>query len=229
MPPCQNCHAGCCRSFAVPITGADIFRIASQTGAGFWDFVCRWADPEGQIALNHAPHFRFRDEPETPFVICLLTEQSQLVPGTSRCHFLAEGPADADAPLGRGQCTIHGARPGSCRAFPSKLSQEGDLAILYDLPSSGRSGGNPMYSLCPRPWTPADVDPITQVQDLVVATYEMRFFHRLADIWNDEPGDWHLFPDFLEIVYSSRVRPAEDAAALSVPVSDDHPVQREAA
>jgi Fe-S-cluster containining protein len=212
MSPCQNCHAGCCRSFAVPITGADIFRIASQTGRGFWDFVCRWADPDGVIARNHAPQFRFADEPETPFVICLLTDESRLAPGTTKCRFLAESPADADAPLGRGNCSIHGARPATCRAFPTKLSPEGDFAVLYQIGESGRQG-SPMYSLCPRPWTPADLDPISHVQDLVVATYEMRYFHRLAAIWNEQPGDWNLFPDFLELVYSSRIQPAEAVAS----------------
>ena len=27
MSQCLDCHAGCCRSFAVPITGADVLRI----------------------------------------------------------------------------------------------------------------------------------------------------------------------------------------------------------
>lgn len=209
MSPCQNCHAGCCRAFAVPITGADIFRIASQSGLGFWDFVCRWADPEGSIALKLAPHFRFADEPETPFTICLITEPSRLFPETTKCRFLAEAPADDLAPLGRGHCSIHGSRPGTCRAFPTKLSPEGDFAILNNVSSSGRDG-SPLYSLCPRPWAPADLDPIGHVQDLVVANYEMRYFHRLAAIWNEDPGDWRLFPDFLEIVYSSRIQPADE-------------------
>ena len=211
MSPCDQCHAGCCRSFAVPVTGADIFRIQANTHLGFWDFVCRWADPDGSIALQHAPQFRFSDEPDTPFVIGLLTDDSQTVPGTGKCRFLAETKATPDKPFGTASCSIHTSRPGACRAFPAKMTPEGDLAILYDIPASGRPGSHPVYSLCPRPWTPADIDPITQVQDLVVATYEMKFFHHLAGIWNDQPGPWELFPDFLEIVYSNRVRPANEA------------------
>ena len=65
MSPCEDCHAGCCRSFAVPVSGADIMRIENGLGLSFWDFVCRWEDPDGRIALNYAPHFFFEDEPET--------------------------------------------------------------------------------------------------------------------------------------------------------------------
>ena len=61
MAPCQSCHAGCCRSFAVPITGADIVTIERRFGHSFWDFVCRWVDPEGKIARGRVPHFYFAD------------------------------------------------------------------------------------------------------------------------------------------------------------------------
>ena len=65
MSPCEDCHAGCCRSFAVLVSDADIMRIELGQGLSFGDFVCRWEDPGGRIALNYAPHFFFEDEPET--------------------------------------------------------------------------------------------------------------------------------------------------------------------
>ena len=95
---CESCHAGCCRAFAVPVTGDDILRIERDIGLEFWDFVCRWADKDGQIARNHAPHFHFSDEPQTPFVICLAQEQSLFLGETAKCRFLVECPPDDEAP-----------------------------------------------------------------------------------------------------------------------------------
>jgi Fe-S-cluster containining protein len=211
MSQCESCHSGCCRAFAVPVTGADILRIRSRLSMEFHEFVCRWADPEGEIALNHAPHFHFSDEPATPFVICLMHHESHVFPGTTRCEFLDETAPTAQAPLGTARCSIYPERPSTCRAFPAKLNATGELAILYDVPSHARDASQPVYALCPRPWQPEDLDPVQQVQDLVVAKYEMQFFHCLASIWNEQPGRWSDFPQFLEYVYVNRLRPSEEA------------------
>lgn len=211
MSLCATCHAGCCRSFAVPVTGADILQIMSHRNLSFWDFVCRWADPDGAIALKHAPHFYFADDLETPYTICLLHQDSRQFPGTTKCLFLAEGTGSPDYPLGISQCGVYDQRPAACRAFPARLNSTGELAVLYDVPARGRDVNHAAYRLCSRPWQPEDLDPIRQVQDLVIAKYEMNFFHRLAEGWNQSPGDWRSFPDFLQFVYSARLRPAAEA------------------
>src|SRR5262245_54659649 len=205
MGQCATCHAGCCRSFAVPVTGADILRIMSQKKLAFWDFVCRWADPEGNIALKYAPHFHFRDQPETPFVISLIQDESRQFPGTTRCKFLAEGPQSREHPLGSSQCGIYGERPCACRVFPTKFDHSGELAVIYDVHQEGNAGGHPIYRHCPRRWTPEDPDPLQQVQDLVLPKFEMDFFFKLAAAWNAQPGEWPLFPEFLQAVYAQRV------------------------
>lgn len=214
MSLCAACHAGCCRSFAVPVTGADILRIMARRGIDFWDFVCRWSDPQGLIAQNHAPHFHFNDDRRTPYVICLIPEESRQFPGTTKCLFLKEGTSTPDAPLGVSSCGAYDHRPAACRAFPAKLNQTGELAVLYDVPDRGRDGDHPAYGLCPRQWTPEDLDPVQQVQDLVVAKYEMNFFHQLAASWNERPGDWRRFPEFLQLVYAARLRPACEAETI---------------
>jgi len=219
MGLCSGCHAGCCRSFAVPVSGADVLRIETRLGLSFWEFACRWADPEGMIARNYAPHFHFADEPETPFVICLRHDVSQLFPRSTRCQFLRESPPDAEHPLGTGTCGIYEHRPGACRAFPTKLNATGELTVIYDVPSYGRSSQDPIYSLCPRPWTPSDIDPLQAAEDVVVARYEMNFFHRLAESWNRTAGDWSVFPDFLRLVYANRV--VTDAAAAAQAAAHD--------
>ena len=206
MSPCSSCHAGCCRAFAVPITGADILRIMNRRGVDFWDFVCRWSDPKGTIARNFAPQFYFQDDPGVPYVICLILEPSEQFPGTTKCRFLHETPPTEEHPLGVASCSIHSERPSTCRAFPTRLSSDLDLVVLHDVPASGRPGQHEVYNLCPRPFEPSDIDPLVQFQDLIVARGEMKFFHSLADSWNRDPGAWSLFPEFLKIVYSSRVQ-----------------------
>ncbi|MGE3314136.1 MAG: YkgJ family cysteine cluster protein [Planctomycetaceae bacterium] len=208
MSPCESCHAGCCRSFAVPVTGADIIRIEKGLGLSFWDFACRWADPQGKIARSYAPHFHFADEQATPFVICLSHSDSAFLKGTTKCRFLMECAPDEDHPLGQARCGNYQHRPSACRAFPTKLNPTGELAIIYPVPERGRSG-DPAYELCPREWTPADLDPIQTVQDLVVAKYEMDFFKQLATIWNRVPREWTLFPEFLHAVYAQRIIPEQ--------------------
>lgn len=223
MSACESCHAGCCRSFAVPITGADILRLERTLQLPFWDFACRWADPQGQIARKYAPHFHFPDEPKTPFVIALRHVDSVTFPGTTKCRFLKETPPSGEHPHGLGQCGVYESRPSACRAFPTKFNATGDLAIIYDVPERGRTGDSPAYQLCPRPWTPADIDPITCLQDLAVAKFEMAFFHQLATAWNRNPHPWELFPDFLRLAYAGRVQTeqAKPAATPEIDADDD--------
>lgn len=234
MPICESCHAGCCRAFAVPLTGDDILRIERDLGFDFGEFVCRWADENGQIARNHAPHFHFSDEPETPFVICLQQEQSAFLSETAKCRFLVECPPDGEHPLGVARCGIYGQRPTSCRVFPIKFDEKSELAIIYDVPARGRADDNPAYSLCPRQWEASDVDAIDAVRDLVIVKYEMSFFHQLAAIWNQVPRPWTMFPDFLRLVYSKRVvretaievAPEEEPVILKMPTASPKPLTK---
>lgn len=212
MSQCATCHAGCCRSYVVPLTGADILRIMADQTLSFWDFACRWADPQGTIALKYAPHFFFRDAPQVPFVISLIQEASRNFPQTARCKFLDEGSPTAEHPLGISKCGIYDSRPSACRVFPTKFDRAGELAILCDIPTQGPAGSDSPYRLCSKPWQPQDLDPIRHVQDLVVARYEMDFFFKLARSWNARPGDWRLFPEFLQLVYANRVLPKDHEA-----------------
>lgn len=209
MSQCATCHAGCCRSYVVPLTGADILQVMSARKLSFWDFVCRWPDPEGTIALKYAPHFFFRDDPQTPYVISLIQDYSTLFPETTKCKFLVEGAPTAEAPLGISHCGIYGERPSACRVFPTKFDAAGELAILCDVPAAGKGGSHPVYRLCPQQWQPQDLDQIAQVQSLVIAKYEMNFFFKLARAWNARLGEWTSFPDFLQLVYAKRVLPKE--------------------
>lgn len=227
MSMCATCHAGCCRSFAVPISGADITRIMTDLKLSFWDFVCRWEDPEGHIAQNYAPHFHFEDEPQTPFVICLIRNESKVWPGSGKCMFLEETCPTEEHPLGIARCGIYESRPSACSAFPTKLNDTSDLAIIYDVPQRGRQSTDPVYALCPKPWEKSDFDSVKTLQNLIVAKYEMDFFHSLAEVWNREPGPMAAFPEFLHLVYSQRI--CKEAAAEKISTNRSISEQRRAA
>lgn len=206
MSPCQGCHAGCCRAFAVPITGADILRIQRKHQLSFWDFVVRWEDRAGLISHGFIPQFHFADEPETPFVICLKHVPSATFPQTTKCVFLRESPPTAEHPLGTGECSIHGVHPLSCRVFPTRPNTDGTLAILCDVPERARpEAEGDAYRLCPTAWSVEDVDPVAGIEHLVLTRFEMEYFHQVATAWNRDPQPWRLFPEYLNLVYSSRV------------------------
>jgi Fe-S-cluster containining protein len=213
MGICDSCHAGCCRAFAVPVTGADIVAIKRRLGLPFDDFIRRLPDHSGRLANGAVPHFAFEDTPATPYVICLSQTRSEFHANSNKCRFLIECAPDEEFPLGRARCGIYGVRPSACRVFPTKFNATNDLAVVVDIPERLRQNANPAYTLCPRPWQPEDVDPIQAVQDLAVLKYELAFFWQVADLWNRSPKSWSAFPQFLEIVYSKRVTREEPAPA----------------
>jgi Fe-S-cluster containining protein len=220
MSPCQGCHAGCCRSFAIPVTGADILQIEQQLGLDFDQFACRWADPHGEIACGVAPHFYFADEPATPFTIALQHSASRLFTKTTKCHFLVEGSPTAESPLGVSHCSIYHQRPLACRVFPTKLDRLGEVAELHSIPPYGRpSDPHPIYNLCPRPWEPTDVDPIATVQNLILIRFEYQFFEKVARIWNAALPEYELFPTFLREVYRHRVVTTADTPDQDLPAT----------
>ena len=203
--PCEGCHGGCCRSFAVPVTGADVFRLTEATGRDFWEVACRWPDPDGKIGRRYAPALHFADDPGEPTVLCLTHEASDTLPGSTRCRFLVETGPTAEHPRGLGRCGVYGDRPAACRSFPTRFAADGRLAVVHDVPARGRSGDHPAYDLCPRPWTAEDVDPLAAPPQLAAAKWEMEFFRQVAAAWNRTPRPAALLPEFLAAVYAGRV------------------------
>lgn len=197
--PCAGCSANCCREYAVPLTGQDIARIAADQSLVFWDFVCRWEDPEGLISRGIVPQFRFADEPETPFVIGLKPIESEQRPGTRKCGFLEEvsdGPAGCTA-----RCSIYESRPVVCRVFPFHRNEGGRVGIQPGVERGTQSvAGRP--ALCPSRWRLSQDQTEQAEADLDRCRDEMALLRLLADRWNRQPGPWELFPEFLRIVFS---------------------------
>lgn len=204
------------------MTGADVIRLERSTGLCFWDFACRWEDRHGLIAGDYVPQLYFDDEPATPFTLCLMHQSSEVFPGTTKCRFLDETPPDATAALGTGRCGVYHHRPTACQVFPLSLQNSAQLAVLDDIPAHGRpENDSKAYRLCPRPWETTDIDPISGPQQLAVAKFEAEFFKAVAELWNQRPGSWLRFPEFLRLVYSQRVvkTATEETETISFPIT----------
>lgn len=218
MSPCSFCHAGCCRSLAVPVTGADILRIEREQSLPFEQIACRWADPDGTISRGEVPQLYFDDDLKLPYVLCLQHEASAFHAGTTKCRFLVETRPSRENPLGEARCGIYASRPSACRVFPTKFNTTGELVVLHDLPSHGRSDANPVYSLCPRPWRSDEIDPLQMPQDLAVAKYEREFFRTVVRAWNRRPRPFAAFGEFLHVAYANRVLNRAETASDLIPV-----------
>lgn len=202
--PCDGCAAGCCRAFAVPLTGFDIVRIMRRQGLGFWDFVARWEDAGGSISRGVAPHFHFADLPDVPFVIGLLHHESRAFPGATRCRFLQEREPTAEAPDGTGRCGMYADRPLACRIFPARIGPDGELGIA-PVDEYGREERHEAYRLCPRSWTLDDLNAEEALRDLRTAAREMQHFKLAAELWNRRPLPWTAFPEFIRLVYAEEM------------------------
>jgi len=200
--PCASCHAGCCRAYPVSLTGRDIFRIVTEFKLPFRRFVCRWADPSCAISRGVAPHFFFDDDRQTPYVIGLVQTESQVFPGTRKCGFLEETDPSGKLVRGTGRCSIYDHRPLACRIFPSRIDEAGELGV-YAVRESSAEFPHKVYELCPQPWSIFDIDPVAALQELRECADEMELFHAIAHRWNDQPGPWPFFPDFLELIYTA--------------------------
>lgn len=211
MNACRTCHAGCCRSFAVPVTGSEILRLMRGTGLPFEAVADRWPDPADRISRGVAPHWRFEDSPETPWVLALKHRESGLHQGTSMCGFLTEfevqsaGSKAASTGCGTtaARCSVYEQRPLACRLFPFARSAEGAIHFPPQ-PAFGRDEPHTAYRLCPHPESPDEATARELHRAFDVAAVEMAFFRGAARIWNAEPRPWSMFPDFLEAIEEIR-------------------------
>jgi Fe-S-cluster containining protein len=214
--PCRSCHAGCCRSFVVPLTGHDLLRIRETTGRGLWDFACRWEDDGSTIPEEFAPRLSFPDAPDRLFVVGLKHARSELFPDSDCCEFLREsrveptaGAAATEASGCAAHCAIHQARPGVCRLFPLKLDISGGYQ-QRELPAHGRETSDPAYRLCPRDWTPDELRSAhpPALQDEVRG--DLLVWREVASLWNETGLSAEHLSDFLDAIYSGLARDATD-------------------
>lgn len=99
--PCNRCDARCCRTYVVPLNGADIRRLSEhlRTPIHEWCVLEPLSEPIREYA-----YFSIRLKGEERFIPCLKRENGA-------CTFLRRSNP-------RAACGIHDARPGMCRSYP---------------------------------------------------------------------------------------------------------------
>lgn len=234
---CDTCHAGCCRAYHLLITVYDALRISQDLALPIGEFVAmvpQTADGSKRLGDQHHP-IRFSDPgyEDTYFYLGLKRVDSRLAPGTLKCYFLQEWSRAEDA-AGRGdhpgakiigRCGIYASRPLMCRAYPTSLHADGNLAFIGDPKVVDLQKTNAIYTLCPEPWSPAAFGPdcTTVVQNLALNRYEVSFQNKLVDEWNTNPRALREFFPHAVRCYGARLRaipPANPAPArLSAPTS----------
>ncbi len=165
--PLPSCHAGCCRSFVVPLTGQDIRRLAAASGRPLWDFACRWDDEDSALPEEFAPRLTF---PTRPADVCprrqTLAERG--FPGHGPLR-VSDGNRDETSPPtgATPRCPLH--RPmfhplGTTGSVPTVSAEvgAGGNHEQRELPQHGRATSESAYKLCPRDWTPTNCRPFTR-------------------------------------------------------------------
>lgn len=160
---CALCHGrDCCLSFSVPLTGADIARIASALAVPPLAFC--------QAAAVHAPPaFRLDPRSEQGYRVQLRrrVDSAGSPSAAGPCIFLL------DLPGGKRRCVLDRLQPGLCRSFPLALDPYGSLTVYQ-----GHG--------CPRVWTPGDVDIDADRLRAERVDADMRRTTQQARAWNEQ-------------------------------------------
>ncbi len=118
--PCDGCDARCCRSYAVYLTGGDVFRIARGTGLAPADFLAYLP----QIERTDTGFLLEAGGPTFELVLRAASTDDPLKP----CVFLR-----VDGATGEGRCGIYPVRPGACRRFPAVRRTGGGVGVRGDI------------------------------------------------------------------------------------------------
>lgn len=103
--PCERCDARCCRTYIVPLNGADILRLSKSLETSITD----WCSLEPiSEPIEEYSYFSIRLTGDERYVACLKRENDS-------CMFLQRSNL-------RTACGIHEARPGMCRSYPITFS-----------------------------------------------------------------------------------------------------------
>lgn len=225
MSVCVKCHAGCCRSLMLMITGYDALRIARDLALppeSFTQFV-PLGESQAEAMRGSWALIRFADSsgPLKDHVLTLKKVPSTLMPTTTRCTFLQEWPRaqpdeSSQHPGGRvaARCGIYGSRPIMCRTYPALFDPAEGPLVANRASMQAASGDD---ALCPQPWT-AEMyapDPTGTVHDLVIERYEFEFFGAAVAAWNAEPRPRAEFFEFMMAVYTNRLRTAPPSYAAA--------------
>jgi Fe-S-cluster containining protein len=156
---CASCHARCCFAYMVPVTGHDVWRIATGLGLGVEQFVVAADAKEDQPNA-------FRLDRSGRFFMLALDKRPHAERAERACIFWL------DLPNGYGRCGIYGVRPNVCRTYPAYL-RDGAVHIRQD-------------AVCPTgAWSLAGLDVPSWRANLERGELEKRVYEAVVRSWND--------------------------------------------
>lgn len=211
---CETCHAGCCRNFAIGLTGYDILNIHTTLKVDYSSFIQIIPvqnEEDIKYQAKYAALFRFSDcETGIYYRFSMRMSKSPIITDTIKCIFLMEWlnePLNPSNDKINSKCGIYNCRPLICSTFPSKFDMTGKQGIIFNVNSSNLNQGNPIYNQCPRKITEQDIaDSKDQImKNLIMRKYEGDYFQNLSDYWNQKPGTIKEFFAFIKNVYQNRI------------------------
>jgi Fe-S-cluster containining protein len=166
---CDSCHAGCCRAYKLTINVFDLIDLINAIGI---EEAIKGSSFE---SLPFNPNYASMQHSVFPFIfdndnlkgsmhaLALKRVDSELLPGTLKCHFLkeenrAEPHANPELPGHKfhpgsritAQCSVYEHRPTMCRTYPIAFNPNAKNAVLRrreNLPQASLHEG---YQICPK-------------------------------------------------------------------------------
>lgn len=133
--PCEGCDARCCRTYAVHLTGADAYRLATGTGLDMVRFLAY----RPQVERTDVGFLLERGGPTHDLVL----ETARTGEPRSPCLFLGVDPE-----TGAGRCGAYVHRPGACRRFPARRADDGRVLVRPGIVCpSGAWDAHPLHRL----------------------------------------------------------------------------------
>jgi Fe-S-cluster containining protein len=158
--PCAGCHARCCFAYVVPVTGYDVWRIATQMQLGPEQFAVAMTARKEQPTAFHL------ENAERAYTLVLDKQEGEPDDDERACTFwLPIGD-------GYGRCSVYAARPNVCRTYPAYL-RDGAVHLRHDV-------------LCPpRSWNLAGMSLTPWRVELMRGELEQATYVEVVRAWNE--------------------------------------------
>lgn len=165
--PCSDCMGRCCRSYFVPVTGYDVWRISTGQRLPPESFVV-----VRQHGDDTSQHGFYLDPAQKPYYLTL--DKKDRLSRLRPCIFLVE------LATGEGKCGIYPDRPAVCRAYPLSL-MHGEARMTHN-------------AVCPPgSWSQAELSHTTSRDAPRRAYIELDLYAQVVARWNSrvaqDPGE----------------------------------------
>jgi len=182
-PPCHNCQGACCRSYIVPVTGYDVWRISTSQRLA----------PESYLIAGHQSEENsegFLLDPDgRPFFLAL--DKKGRFHRYQPCIFLLSLAG------GQYRCGIYSHRPTACRVYPMAIDKGGVRLSTH--------------ALCPpNSWSQREIERPTWLKAIKRIYIESDLYTEVVARWNarvaHSPGQSFTLSEYLSYLMNAHDR-----------------------